>query len=275
MSEQIYKFAFSFIKQETRAAARLLEQLDSAEVAEFLSNAPQPLAAGVLKEMLPSVCASVLLDAEFSTAIIWLSELANNHVCAILRHMSKSSQQELLNQLPIRRRTACQLLLTYNSDMLGAWVESDVPEFPGDMSAEEAIKRLKRKSFKEDRIIFVVDEARHPVGTLSISELLRSTKTIPLETILRPNLHVINARMTLSTAISHPLWESCDAAAVVNRSREFIGVIWYSQIRHLLSTQSTLLESDSAAVSDTAMDLFQAYGESMRGLIDVVRKTIG
>ena len=70
MSEQLYKFAFSFIKQETKAAARLLEELPPEDVAEFLTNAPQPLIAGILKEMLPAVCAGVLMQAELSHVII-------------------------------------------------------------------------------------------------------------------------------------------------------------------------------------------------------------
>lgn len=274
MSEQIYKLAFSFLKQETRAAARLLEQLEPAEVAQFLANAPSPLAAGVLKEMIPSICASVLLDAEISTVIIWLGELENNQLCAILRHLDKTHQAELLNQLPIRRRTACQMLLSYNSDMLGAWVETDVPTFPGDMSAEDAIKRLKRKGFKEGRIIFVVDDERRPKGTLSISELLRSTKTILLENILKPNHAMLSGGLTLSTAIGHQIWQSCDVAAVVNRRREFIGVIWYSQIRYLLSADAVLLEPAARPMAGAALDMVQAYGDSMRGLIEAVQKSM-
>lgn len=274
MSEQIYKFAFSFIKQEARAAARLLEELEPTEVAQFLANTPQALAAGVLKEMLPSLGAAVLLNAEFSNAMLWLSELANNELCAILRHLEQSKQEDILNQLPVKRRTACQLLLNYNSDMLGAWVETDVPAFPVDMSAEEAIRRLKRKVYKEDRTLLVVDHERHPVGSIAISELLRSSKTIALESITRPGLQVIHGRMTLSTAIGHPLWESQDCAAVVNRRRELIGIIWYSQIRQLLSTRATTLESGSALDGGAAMELFQAYGETMHELVEAVRKSI-
>lgn len=274
MSEQIFKFALSFMKQEARAAARLLEQLEPAEVAQFLGNAPQALAAGVLKEMLPSVCASILSAAEFSTAVVWLSELANNHVCAVLRHLNKSQQHDFLNELSIKRRTACQLMLTYNNDMLGAWVETDVPAFPGDMLVDEAIKRFKRKGFKDDRIIFVVDVERRPLGSLSISDLLRSTKTLTLDSIIKPDIGIINGRLTLSTAISHPLWQTYDAAAVVNRRREFIGIIWYSQIRQLLASETTLLEHTNEPVPGVAMDLFHAYGESMRGLFEAVRKSI-
>ncbi|MEE2732544.1 MAG: CBS domain-containing protein [Pseudomonadota bacterium] len=275
MSDQIYRMAFSFIKQESKAAARLLEEMEPAEVAEFLTNAPHPLAQEVLREMAPSACATVLLHAEISTAILWLTELSNNHVCAVLRHLDKTRQQELLNQLPLKRRTACQLLLTYKDDMLGAWVETDVPVFPADMSVEDALKRLKRKSFAEDRLILVVDDERRPVATLSFTVLLRSTKAITLESIAGPKPELINGAMTLSTALSHPVWQQQDVAAVVNRRRELIGVIWYSEIRRLLSSHAQLLEPAHAPAAGAAQDLIQAYSDSMRGLLDVVGKGIG
>ena len=274
MSDQLYKLAFSFIKQEAKSAARLLEELEPAEVAEFLFNVPHPLVAGVLREMMPSVCASMLMHVETATVIIWLNELQNNHVCAILRHLDKSSQHEILNQFPLKRRTACQFLLSYNNDMLGAWVETDVPAFPSDMSAKETIKRLKRKSYKEDRIIYVVDDHRRPVGTLSISVLMRSTNAISLESIFFPGCEVISGAVTLSTALALPVWLSSDVVAVVNRRRELVGVIWYSQIRQLLSAQSLLLGSEKGVGQHPAADLMLAFGDSMSGLLDVVRKAI-
>lgn len=274
MSEQLYKFAFSFLQQETKAAARLLEELAPEDVAAFLSNAPQPLIAGVFTEMMPSACAEVLMQVDIGTAMLWLTELSNNHLCSVLRQLDKFKQNEILIQLPIKRRTACQLMLSYNSDMLGAWVETDVAAFPADMSAKEAIKRLKRKGYREDRIMFIVDGMRRPVGTLSMSVLLRSTNAISLESISKPCIDGINGTVTLSTAIGHPVWQSQDVVAVVNRRREFVGVIWYSQIRQLLSNPSSLLDANNEAVRDPALDMVHAFGESMRGLFDVVRKTI-
>ena len=274
MTDMIYQFAFSFLKQEAKAAARLLEELEPADIAQFLSNSPQSQAVAVLKEMQPSICAEVLLAVQLSTAVIWFGELANNHLCAILRHMKGSNQDELLNQLSVKRRTACQLLLTYNTDMVGAWVEIDVPVFPSDMSADDAIKRLKRKRYQEDRIILIVDDHHRPEGTIAITELLRCPKTLSVENITKQNFGVINGRMPLTTAIGHSLWQEQDVVAVVNLRKEFIGVIWHSQIRQLLSSQSQLLEPTDIASRGTGMDLMQAYGESMQGLFEAVRASI-
>jgi len=275
MSEMIYQFAFSFIRQEAKAAARLLEEVSPTDIVQFLSTAPQLLATAVLKEMLPSICANVLINAELSTAIIWLRELANNHICAILRNMEKSKQDEFLSQFSFNRRTACNLLLNYNNDMLGAWVETDVPIYTSDMTAEDAIKRLKLKSFKDDRMIFVVDDNRRPIGTLSISKLLRSQKTTLIEGILNPTFGQINAGLNLATALGHSVWMLHDIVAVVNRRSELIGIIAHSQIRHLLSTRMLLQDPTTDLARGTALDIIHAYGESMHELLETAKKTIG
>ncbi|MDH5324885.1 MAG: CBS domain-containing protein [Gammaproteobacteria bacterium] len=270
MSEIVYQFAFSFLKQEAKAAARLLEELEPKDTARFLSNAPLSQVVAVLKEMQPSACAEILLATDLSTAVIWLSEMANNQLCAILRHMEKSRLDEILSQLHVKRRTACQLLLSYSNEMVGAWIEIHVPVFPGDMSVEDAIKRLKRKNYKEDRIILVVDDQHRPTGSLSVTELLRSPQTATVESISEKNVGVILGRMALTTAINHTLWMEHDIAAVVNRRREFIGVIWYSRIRRILSVQTQVREP----AGGMALDFFQAYGESMQGLFEAVRESI-
>lgn len=274
MSHQVYNLAHSFIQQESTAAARLLEEQETADIAGFLSKTPQHLTVMVIKAMLPSRCAAVLLEADFSSAFLWLGELTNNHVSAILRHMDKTQQAHFLAQFSNKRRVACQRLLTYNNDSLGAWVESEVPVFPQDMTTGDALKRLKLKGFQEDKIIFVVDEQRRPTGSLSVPTLLRNpNRAATIDSLAEPVDDVLNGWVTLSTAIGHRLWQHQDVVAVVDLHREFIGVIWYSRLRHLLSTQSTLLETPSLS-SGASTDLLQAYGESMRAMLGVIKRCI-
>ncbi len=276
MSDHIYNLAHSFIKQEPRAAARLLEDQELTDVAAFLENSPQHLAVAVIKEMLPSACASLMLTVDFSTALVWLSELTNNHISAVLRPMDKTDRQRFLNQLPTRRKSACQRLLTYNQQAIGAWVETDVPVFPHDMPAGDALKRLKLKSFKEDRLIFIIDDQRHPIGSLTFSTLLRNSKNVAaIENLAHSLEAVINGWVTLSAAIGNTAWHTQDVIAVVDRHKEFIGAISYRQIRQLLSSQSTLIETSSATNGGSAVELLQAYGDSVRGMLDALRKGIG
>lgn len=275
MSEQVFSLALSFIKQEPRAAARFLEKQDVADVAGFLQNSPQHLAVAVVREMLPSTCAQVLLETDLSAAMLWLGELTNNHLCAILRHVPSSNSAEFLEQLSFRRRTACRRLLAYDSNSLGAWVETDVPVFPGDMSAGEALKRLKLRKFTEDRLILVVDDQRRPTGALSLLTLVRSSKSVgSIDGLAQPVGEVINGWVTLSSAVGHSVWKSQDFVAVVDLQRELLGVIWYSRIRQLLSAQSEMTETNKAPPDGRYLDLIHAYGESMRAMLETVKAGI-
>ncbi|WLQ16030.1 hypothetical protein O5O45_08900 [Hahella aquimaris] len=274
MTDQTYQLAFSFLRQEPRAAARFLEDRDREEVAQFLANAPLPVVISVLKEMLPRFCATVIHAAPESSATLWTAEMGAHQLCNILRHLPPKHRETVLNLLPLTRRTLCQQLLSYSNSMLGAWTEIDVPVFTRDMTVEDAMTRLKKREYQEERIIVVLDQHRGPLGAIPAIKLLRSPRQVILGALVKSTLVSLNSRLSLSNAASHPLWTTQDFAPVVFHHNEFMGVIWHSRLRELLSTHSDWLASPQKTSGSAALDLLRAHGESMQAMVEVVRESL-
>jgi hypothetical protein len=101
--------------------------------------------------------------------------------------------------------------------------------------------------------------------------LLRASKTIPISDLAQTCQDVISSRSLIRSAVGHPLWQKQDAAPVINRQRELIGVLWYSQLRDALSTTTTTRTASHTAESPVR-DILHAHGESMRAMLDILFK---
>lgn len=270
VSEKIFKLAFRFLEQEPKAAARLLEEREPQSVAAFLGNTPPELVARVLRVMSPATAAQVLINANPVDATVWMQDIPNNAIAAVLRYLDHDSRATLLSHLSAKKKSGCELLLSYRSDMVGAWLESDVAVFPADMTIDDAIKRLKRRHYREDKLIFAVDDNRQLVGRVSLMNLLRSSPMLNVGNIALPYPEPVSGRALLSRVVRHPVWDSSDYAPVVNRQRELLGVIWYSQVRDLLSGQHLHVQQSPHAGANLAVDMLHIHGESMRAMLDVL-----
>ncbi len=272
MSEQLFQLAFQFLDQEPRAAARLLEAGDTANVIPFLSNTPAPVVARILRQMQTDTAAILLNTANAETAQAWMQYLGTRELSLILRRLDTAQQQDLLNSLTLKKKAACQLLLSFRDDMVGAIVETDVIVFPQDLSVEESLKRIRQRQFKEGHQLWVVDNNHQLVGELSLMDLIQSHGDLSLGELQHPCNDTLNGRSLTRYALNHPAWLKRDFLPVINRQHELIGVLWFSQLKRSLSHP----EPKQQALSDiqhSALDIVHAHGDSMRALMDVLFKT--
>ena len=270
MSEKLFHVAFQYLEQEPRAAARLLEIIPAQEMLPFLSNTPALTVTKVLQQMQPEFAAGVISAAPVQDAQLWLQSLSNRQLCAILRRCDNDLQHALLDGLTLKKKTACQLLLSFREDMVGAIVETDIMVFPLDMTVEETLKRLKQREYSEQRIAFAVDQARKLSGEIVVPQLLRATKNSLIADHVKPCDQTLSGRSLIRAAISNPIWHTQDYAAVINRHREIIGLLWFNQVRQYLS--SPLDRESQPALHHPALDMLHAHGDSIRSLLDTLLK---
>ena len=270
MTDQLYHLAFQFLEQEPEAAARQLELRPSNDVIQFLKNTPAPTVSRVLQAMLAEYTATILSEADEGDAQLWLSGLRNQTICRIFRRLDADDQQRLLNVLSLKNKTACQLLLSFREDMVGAIVETDIMVLPNDMTAGDGLQRLKKRQYQEDRIIFVTDDNKRFRGQLSLHRLLRTNTGLLIGDIFEPYTTFISSRSLIRNAVNHPLWQDEEIAPVLNRQQELIGALAYSQLRNHLSktTDDVVANSDDSAI----IDILHSHGDSMRALLDTLLK---
>ncbi|CAA6678830.1 MULTISPECIES: magnesium transporter MgtE N-terminal domain-containing protein [unclassified Lentimonas] len=265
MSEHKIALARAFIGSHPEAAAEILEQQSTQEVADFLQQMPPHDAAQVLRKMLSKRAAEICIKLPFEAGIGMLRHLPVTDIGSILRCLTNKRRERFIAELPVKTRVSCILMLSYAEDMVGAHINHSVIVVPYDANAEEALRIVK--ATKEDapsKFVFVIDRERKLVGQFNLVELLRCPNEFPIASLLNSTCKTIQGRMNIRQAATHSIWKQHEQIAVLNRNEEFIGVLRHADLRsaiELLNEQTTQAEQPELMAG-----IAQGYGRSLLAL---------
>ncbi|OZG75019.1 hypothetical protein BTA51_01050 [Hahella sp. CCB-MM4] len=257
--------ALKFLENEPVAAARQLELEDPDSVCAFFQKVSQRTLIPVLRTMLPAYAAPVItqLPEDFTGNLF--SEMNQADIAAILRHTDSDNCERLLKLLPIRKQTACKLLVSFPEYTIGAWLETGLLVLDEHMEVQEALTRLKKKAYSETQDIYVVNRKRHVRGKISVYDLIRAAPTQPVNNLVRDSGPSLSGLTHVNTALSLPIWNQQDTVAVVNRKQEFLGVLHHFSVRTALSRME---EPTVPAQTSVSGDLMSAYTGAVLAIID-------
>lgn len=268
-TDQKIDLALAFLQAEPSAAAGILEQLPTEQVAAFLNDLPYTHAATILGKMFPQYSARLCKCLEPATAAAMLSDMEVMLVAPIVRLAGKELGKQLLDQLPDKTSIACRLLLNYSEEAVGAWMLANVSTIPDDCNVDEALARIRseQKTF-DTGSTYVIGRDRRLKGILNLTKLIRSTPNLAVSLVMEKHQDSILARTPLVNAINHPIWNQRDYLPVTNRQQQLIGVLRYADLRQGLDKNSTSMEQPGGTDSVTGM--VEAYGKSLIAMFDVV-----
>jgi Mg/Co/Ni transporter MgtE len=224
------ELAAAYLRLHPEAAARLLEQMPAEQANAVLNSVDTATAAPVVGHMLPTCAAHCIEQQPPADAALIFERLGSRESVAVLRHLPTELRENVLSSLGPQWLMAFNLLLSYPTTTVGAWIEPRVLTLPDDCTAGEARDRVARSSSQALTRIYVLDRARHLRGAVRGVALLQVSSRKKIVSLLEP-AEALWAREPLATAQEHGVWERHTEAPVVNRDEEFIGVISYADLR--------------------------------------------
>ncbi len=162
---------------KVRAAADSLEEMDPDEAAELLEGLPQREATAILSRMEPDDAVDVL------------EELPRDEVEEILVHLGTLDREKA----EVLRR-----LLSYPPDTAGGLMSPEYVALPADITAHEAIERLRKAAEEAETVyyVYVVDEGGRLLGVLSLRDLVFARPDTPIREIMRPEVVTLSPEMS-------------------------------------------------------------------------------
>jgi len=178
--------------------ADLLERISRDERAQLIDITRDTFDPEVLSELNETVREHVLEVLGVKQAADAITELDSDDALMVLEDMDEARQKELLDQIPDEERTFIEEGLSYPEDSAGRLMQREVVTVPSHWNVGQCIDFIRRKADTgEDELpsifydIFVIDARRHPVGAVSLSNLLRSRRQIPVAEVMEEDMHEI------------------------------------------------------------------------------------
>jgi len=238
----------SFLEQRPSTAAQTLAEMDSNDAAAFLDSIPPRIAVRSFAHMNSWSASGLIKDMNAPSAAAVLQELDYPAAAAILRLVDEAERSALLKLLPEKLRRDLKTSLSFPDDTVGAQMTTAVLSLTKDETAAVAIALLRKSSSADPEPIFLVDEEKRLIGTVSPIGLLKSSASTLLIDIAERKIASLSARARVSSIARHSAWENQSYLPVLSRKKQLIGALSRAAVRELGRPQMLTEESDSVSI---------------------------
>jgi magnesium transporter len=256
------KLAGDLLEAHPIDAARALERLPARDVGLLIRRMKTEAGEGVLQRMPPALVGEVLAELGVEIASEILEKLPAEMAALSLRSMDPSLRQEMLAGLPGRRSRALTSLLHFPEGTAGSLMDPEVLALPQDLTAREALARVREAAGSARYNLYIVDRDLTLVGVINLHELLMARPGDPLSSLMQTRVHRLPARADLHAIVSHPGWREVHALPVVDEHGVYLGAIRYRTLR-LLEERIRGVRPDEGATARALGGLLRAGAAAM------------
>ena len=215
------------------------------------------------------------LPADVAAALC--AALSWSDAAAVLRQLEPRAREAVLAELPARLAQRFARSFAYSGDLVGAWVELDIPAVPDDRNVAEALQLLARSPGHSGSHLLLTDAAQRYRGSLPIDALVKSASTAALSELARRDPQPLRDSASLASVTDNPGWDLATVLPVVSHRGELLGGLTRRTLHKAIN--QAVPPSQPAGASLTA-ELLRAYLQSGEGLLRLLlqgrdRKTGG
>ena len=251
--------------------ADLFELLDSDDRRALARAIADELDADVLAEMNDWVREEIVDTLEPAEVAELAGEMETDDAVAMIEDMEEDEQRAVLRRLDPDDRAAIEEALSFPEESAGRLMQRDLIAVPEHWTVGQVIDYLRAgdglaTDFWE---VFVVDERHHPVGTMLLSWILRSQRSMAVAALMKREQTLIPVDMDQEEVALRFQKYALISAAVVDQSGRLVGMITVDDIVHIIQEEASedALLLSGVGEGDINEPVFDSYKARVRWLI--------
>lgn len=264
---ELPELTLAYLQQRPESAARALEGLLAGDAAEVLRRVPARIAATVVGAMSSARAAHCTAELPADAAGALCAALSWPDAAALLRRLDGQARERVLAELPEKTARRFHRSLAYPDDVVGAWVEFDVPAILDRREVDDAAQVLTQFPAFSDSHFFLTDAAQRFTGMVPLAALLSSASTASLAALAQSGVQPLRDAASLASVTESPGWELATILPVINHRGELLGGLTRRILGKALKQAGP--HSRDAGASLPA-EMLRAYLKSGEGLLRLV-----
>lgn len=160
-----------YLEVYPREAAGVLEDRPPAEAAELLGQVPPETGIAVLTGLTPDRAQEVLTHLHPPVRAALLAGLDPVQAARLLRELAPEVRESYLGELAPGTARELRALLVYPEDSAGRWMDPRLVGFTREMTAGQALERLRRQSAAAVAILYITDSEGVLSGQLDLRDI--------------------------------------------------------------------------------------------------------
>ncbi len=178
--------------------ADILEQVSKSDRNKILKLLNYDFSVGTLVELSDHVVDEIITIIPEQKLISFLNLLEIDDLANIAENVSETNINKLFNSLGVQKKTSLEKILKYDFDSAGRIMQTQVITFRGEWNVGKVIDSLRSSetlpsSFYE---IIIVNNSMSPVGTISLSKLMSSSRNVLLKSLMKHDFKKINVNQS-------------------------------------------------------------------------------
>ena len=167
-------------------------------------------------------------------------QLDTDDAVAMIEDLDRADQQAILAELDPEDRAAIEAALAYPDESAGRLMSRDFVAVPESMSVGDLIDFLREQrelptDFWE---VFIVDPMHRPIGTCSLSWILRTPRAIRLSDVMKREQTLIPVMMDQEEVALRFQKYALISAAVVDEAGRLVGQITVDDVVHIIQEEA-------------------------------------
>tara|TARA_B100001057_G_C22778478_1_gene922639 strand:+ start:200 stop:1570 length:1371 start_codon:yes stop_codon:yes gene_type:complete len=220
--------------------ADLLTFLESDQRSFLLSTLDESKYTKVLSELDDNIASETILKLKDEEVVRSISKMETDDAVNLIESLEPEEQKKLLSKVSPDNRELIEESFNYPEDSAGRRMQKEFVSMPTFWSVGQAIDHLRENPQLPDDFfeIFIVDPSNKPIGSVSVSKVLRSERNTRLNDILDTSPKFIKASMDQEEAAQFFEQYSLVSAGVIDDNNRLIGRITADDIVWVLQEEA-------------------------------------
>tara|TARA_B100000579_G_scaffold80513_1_gene62665 strand:+ start:1046 stop:2422 length:1377 start_codon:yes stop_codon:yes gene_type:complete len=234
---------------EIKSLLKGLHAADIAELLEFLSTDQRTYLLNqldgsnytdVLAELDDSIIDQTINLLQHEKVAKSISDMETDDAVGLIESLEPDTQKKILDKVSAEDREIFKESLNYPEDTAGRRMQKEIVSMPSFWTVGQAIDYLRdEEELPEDFFeLFIVDPSNKPLGSVSVSKVLRSNRKIRLNDITIESPIFIPADMDQEEAAMTFEKYSLVSAGVVDKNGRLIGRLTADDIMWVLQEEA-------------------------------------
>ncbi|MBU0993783.1 MAG: magnesium transporter [Proteobacteria bacterium] len=221
--------------------AELISALSSKEVWQILKNAERPLRAEIFSHLDVDLQEDLVTTLNREELVHLLADMAPDDRADLFKRMTDEKQEAVLPALAHAEREDIRRLSAYEEGTAGSVMTSDYAMLPAQITAAQAIDRLRREAPNKETIYYayVVDENRKLIGSVSLKDLILSRPNATIDEIMQKEVLFTRIHDDQEDAVRKIQKYDLIALPVVNEKDSLVGIITYDDAIDVINQENT------------------------------------
>ncbi len=176
------------------------------------------------------------------------TELDTDDAAYLLENLEESERRDVLEKVPTTERAALERNFDYGEDTAGRIMQSEYVSVPPYWNVGQVIDYLRETRNLPDTFseLFVVDPAYRVLGSIELSNLVRTPRAVQLKEIMSTERHVVRATEDQEEVANQFRRYDLMSAPVVDDNMRLVGVITVDDVVDVIQEEA---EEDMKALA--------------------------